>query len=352
MPEDSPFGSTALAKVRRTIQAHDMLHTGSRVLVGVSGGPDSVALLRLLLELRREYDLFLAVGHVNHCLRDEASLRDEAFVREVSGRFHLPFHVERVDVKQWADTHGCSLETAGRKVRYGFFRVWMKRFGYDTTALGHHRDDNAEQVLMNLIRGSGMKGLAGIPAVRDGWIIRPLIRLPKTDILADLKQRDQPYVMDESNTDTAFFRNRIRYELLPLLERAYNPGVRSALDRLSGIIQEEETWMQSEAQAVFNRLARRTGEKEVWLSRAGLVDMPPALARRVLRCALMTVKGDLKRISAGHIDNILTLNAEKRGRKNLDMPGRIRVTLTRTRLYLTRSACSLRQLKPLDRPDR
>lgn len=343
--------NSVMARVHGTVQDHAMLTPGDSVLVGVSGGPDSVALLRILIALAEKLSVSIAVAHLNHCLRGKESDRDEAFVRELAATHGLPLHAQQKDVTAWARENKKSIEEAARDVRYAFYGELASQHGFNRIALGHNYDDNAEQVMMNLLRGSGPRGLSGIPPTRDNWIIRPLIRISRQEILAFLTHCHQPFVMDSSNLDTRYLRNKIRHELLPHLMEAYNPGVKSSLNRLSDILTKEEAWMEEETLAIVAGHLERMDEGENRLSRKLFNSMHCALARRVVRFAIQEVKGDLRRITLGHIDDILDLIASDTGGKNLDLPHRIRITLTKKWVYFTRATLPLRELPPIT-PDK
>lgn len=349
MVEMQKKGTRFEQRVHKTVLAHEMLAPGDSVLVGVSGGPDSVALFLALRKLAESLSLQLCIAHVNHCLRGEESDRDEVFVRELAASCGVDVYVEKIDVAAVARERKRSIEEAARDVRYDFYRSVAASRGAIRIALGHNSDDNAEQVLMNLLRGSGPRGLAGIPPVREGGIIRPLIRTTRQEILDYLKACGRSFVQDSSNQDVRFLRNRVRHELLPHLKAVYNPGVSVALNRLSAILSEEEDWMEAETLAVADTHLEWVDKNEIRLKRLFFSSAHPALARRVIRFALRGVKGDLKRISLGHIDDVLALILGRGTGKRLDLPGRIRVTFTRTWIYFTRSELPLRRLPALRR---
>ncbi|MCK5837915.1 MAG: tRNA lysidine(34) synthetase TilS, partial [Desulfobacula sp.] len=198
-----PLEKIFINTIAQTILEFHLLEPGDRVLVAVSGGPDSVALVLSLLAVKKRYALTIGIAHMNHLLRGEESQRDNTFVKTLTDKLGLPFHGETIDVKTYAETHRLSLEEAGRDIRYRFFEQVADRHGYTKIATGHNKDDNAELVLMNLLRGTGPKGLSGIPTLRDGKYIRPLIRVSKNQILDFLKTENQSWVFDSSNTDMA-----------------------------------------------------------------------------------------------------------------------------------------------------
>jgi len=339
--------NSVVAQVFDTVQAHAMLLPGNAVLAGVSGGPDSVALLVILKGLSQQLSLKIGVAHLNHCLRGKESDRDEAFVRDLAASHGLPLHVQQTDVAASARENKKSIEEAARDVRYAFYRKIASQHGYNRVALGHNSDDNAEQVLMNLLRGSGPRGLMGIPPVRDNWIVRPLIRMSRQVILAFLAHACQPFVLDSSNEDTRYLRNRVRHELLPCLAKDYNPEIKLALNRLSILLTSEEAWMEGETRDMLSHHLERLNNREVRFHRDFFITLPEALARRAIRGGIKEVKGDLRRITFDHIDDIMALMAGNTGHKNLDLPQGIRITLTKKWLYFTRSAKPLRHLGPL-----
>jgi tRNA(Ile)-lysidine synthase len=280
-----------------------MLSPGDKVLIGVSGGADSVALLHLMVALRPVMDLQLAVAHLNHGLRSDASDRDAGFVDQLSRDLGLLFHYEKVEL----DLHRGSLEERARRARYRFYRRLLHEHGYTKLALGHQADDNAESVLLHLLRGSGIRGLSGIPPKRGRVVIRPLIETSRSDIKAYLKSHGLAHMEDASNNDLRFQRNRIRHQLMPLLQRDYNPNIRTGLNRLAGLCRDERTWLHAIAQPMLESASIDCGPQRLELSADRLLDLPPAAQRRLIRMALRNWMGDLKRVGLDHIDAVIDL---------------------------------------------
>jgi tRNA(Ile)-lysidine synthase len=332
--------------VRETIQEQAMLAHGQRVLVGVSGGPDSVALLLVLLRLRSGMDIFLKIVHFNHRLRGAESDQDEAFVHELAARLGLDCHSGGADTKDYAKHKRLSMEEAARDLRYSFFKSIKEMYGCDRIALGHTMDDNAELVLMNLLRGSGPKGLSGIPPVRDGWIVRPLIQVDRKEILAYLDAEKQSYRIDASNMDPSYLRNRVRHDLMPGLQKTYNPNITQTLNRVSQIIRDEDLWMDNEALKAFTQAKIHQSKDEIGLSLDFLSMLAPALVRRVIRKAIETVKGNLRRITLLHIDAAVGLAFSTGPGVYLDLPDRIRVVRRVDRICFKKESQPLREIKP------
>ncbi len=248
-----------LTKVRKTIKKHDMLRKGDHVLVGVSGGADSVALLAVLNHLRPAWGLTLTAAHFNHKTRAAESDRDEAFVRTLCQSIGIA--VVCGSLKEGTRPRGLSIEDFLRRSRYGFFEKMLRKAEANRIALGHHQGDQAETVLMNVIRGAGLAGISGMPPVRNaGTIIRPLIDCPRREILDYLAAVGLSFVDDSSNTDERFLRNRIRAHLMPELQKSYNPAIHETLCRLADVLRTENDYMTREAQLRLTRW--RDGRKQ------------------------------------------------------------------------------------------
>lgn len=226
----------------------DMLPQGGTVLCAVSGGRDSMALLHILAALGAEFGFRVEAGHFNHQLRDTAD-RDEEFVRTWCGEHGIPFTCGRGDVAGFAKREGRSIEDAARILRYAFLQGAAEDIGADRIATAHHREDNAETLLLHLIRGAGMQGLSGIPPVR-GRIVRPMLETSRSEINAYIERNRISFVEDESNQDAAYTRNRLRLEVLPLLEEIA-PGAGGRISGTAALVREENAFIQREAKKLL-----------------------------------------------------------------------------------------------------
>jgi tRNA(Ile)-lysidine synthase len=339
------FAQKFADQVLDTIQEHGMVAPGCSVLIGVSGGPDSIALAQVLTNLKENLGIRIGLAHLNHMLRGSDALADEAFVREFAGEHNLDLVVEKKNIAELAKKQRLCVEEAGRNARYDFFTRVAGEKGFHRVALGHHRDDNVEQVLMNLVRGTGPRGLRGIPPVRQEKFIRPLIRLSRADILAFLDAINQTYRVDGSNEDTSYLRNRIRHCLIPFLETQFNPDIKTGIARMSGIIEQEDNLLDRMAQTALDNATTETEKKRIDLSIPEINRLDRALGARVIRAALLSVKQDLRRISNTHIRDILNFAGKKGASgKSLDLPGQIRVYRHRNILRIKKEETSLRTL--------
>lgn len=345
MTAQSSFAQKFTDQVLGTIREHDMVAPGHSVLIGVSGGPDSMALVQVLTGLKKDLDIRIGLAHLNHMLRGSHALADEAFVREFAREHNLDLVVETKNVAEFAKKQQLCIEEAGRNIRYDFFTRVACEKGFHRIALGHHRDDNIEQVLMNLVRGTGPLGLRGIPPVRQEKFIRPLIRMPRADILAFLDEINQEYRIDESNDDTSYLRNRIRHCLIPFLETEFNPDIKAGIERLSGIIGQEDDFLDRMARTALDKATTGREKDQIDLSIPAINKLDRALGARVIRAALLSVKQNLRRISHTHIRDILYF-AGKKGEsgKSLDLPGQIRVYKQRDILRIKKEETALRTL--------
>jgi tRNA(Ile)-lysidine synthase len=306
-----------LRQVKKTIARHGLLESGDKVLVACSGGADSSALLAVLLELREEYALRLAIGHFNHRLRRAAD-DDERFVIRMAQKLGLPVYVRREDIRVFAAKYGLNIEEAGRERRYKFLLETAGRIGATRIATAHTLTDQAETVLMRILRGCGPTGLGGIAPCIDGLIIRPLIEVERREVEACVRARKIPYREDETNRDLRYQRNRVRRRLVPYFERNFEPKIVQHLGRLAEISREEEQVWEQYSQAEAKRAIFRK-EGRILLDAQRLSSMRPALGRRLVRAFLSAVKGDLRRFSFRDIEAVRYL-AE---RKEATLPGKI-----------------------------
>lgn len=318
-----------LTNVRETIQRHRLLDAGDSILVAVSGGADSCALLLALLALRDELKLTLRVAHLDHGLRANAS-DDAEFVRALTARFDLSCTVGTRDVAALARERKLSVEHAARIARYEFLEETADEVGAQRIAVGHTGDDQVETVLLHLIRGSGARGLAGMPA-RRGRIVRPLLNVAHAEATDLCRRHGVEFRMDETNADTRFMRNAVRHRLLPLL-RELNPAVDRAVLRAASILSEEDDLLESLTAKAIATFAHESRGGLSLLCEA-ILSRPPAMQRRLLRAAIARMRPDLSEIELRHVDEALGAMAN-REQCGWTLPGRLSLRLDGERLHL------------------
>ncbi len=322
-----------LGRVISCIDKYRMIEDGDVVLVGVSGGIDSITLLYSLYFSRDSLKCNLVAAHVNHGLRGEQSDREAEFVRKIADELKLPSVIEKIDVLGYMAEKGLSKQVAARELRYAFFERTARQYSANKIALGHTADDQAETVLMRMMRGSGARGIAGIKPVRDGKIIRPLIEIKRDEIIEFVKEKGLKFVEDPSNLEPYYLRNKIRLELIPLLKKEYNPNIIETLREAAEIIGDEDEFLESYCSTILSDiilsppspLPPQGGEENgveyfIEIDTLKLKDFHIAIQRRIIRIALRIIKGDLLKISAVHVEDILNSINKGISGKSLNLP--------------------------------
>lgn len=335
-------------KVLRYIREQQLIAAGDRIALAVSGGADSVALLRLLLQLRQELGVVLSVAHFNHRIRGAEADQDERFVKSLAQQFDLQFHSGSSDVPAHAQEKKLSLETAARELRHAWFATLLHAGHADKIATAHTEGDQAETILMRVIRGTGTRGLAGIAPWQKGkGLIRPLLSVTRREIEDYLKHLGQPWREDQSNQDLRHARNRIRRELLPVLQRDYNPAIRETLADLAEVARAEDEYWDKEIATLATRLVRsgkpsrsgRTNHQEggsaaspltLALDLSAFHALPLALQRRILR--FMGERFGIT-LEFKHIQELLLFARQTKPGKGLNLPGGLVASSSYRELY-------------------
>ena len=304
---------------------------GECVGVAVSGGSDSVALLRLLAELGSEMGLRLAVVHFNHQLRGADSDTDEGFVAALAAELGLPFFAGREDVAGVAREHGWNLEDAARRLRYAFFESLVEAGQVQRIAVGHTADDQAETVLARLVRGTGPAGLSAIYPVK-GHVVRPLLEVRRQELRDYLRRAGQSWREDASNEDTSRLRARLRHDVLPILERDLQPAIVEHLGRLARMAREDEAFWTGFVAHRLGELLRRDGERRgircpdllaplPWTGAALPDEARFALTRRIVRGIVQELEGDCRQLTSLHVEQVLRLATTHSSGRRIDLPG-------------------------------
>ncbi len=371
-------------KVRKTIKKYSMLQQEDRVLIGLSGGPDSVCLAVALHEIKDSFDLSLHALYVNHGLRPEESREEEDFCRRFCDGLGIDFYVESIDVKEHSQAKKLNLQEAARELRYDVFERTALKIGADQIALAHSADDQAETVLMRLLRGAGRKGLSGIPPVRrlgyriqssplrnrgfldkgagklgnnkSIFIIRPLIEVQRQEIEEHLLQNSEfripnskvPFMVDSSNLKKDYSRNWLRLEVIPLLKEQ-NPSFVESVNRTAEVLRDEDEYLEIATTKTMMRLITRKTDKMIELFLVPLMNIEKSILRRVFRRALAEIGAD-RGIELVHIDDIIRLVRESNSGDMINLPKGIRAVKKYSTLLITRELPAVIKTQNIDIP--
>jgi tRNA(Ile)-lysidine synthase len=334
------------------IKQHHLVSGGEKLLVAVSGGPDSVCLLHILVKLQEELKVKLHVAHLNHQLRGAESDADADYVSGLARNFGIPAAIERRDVIGYQARQHLSLEEAAREVRYSFLAQVARAIGAGRVAVGHTRDDHIETILMHLIRGAGTRGLRGLQPYTE-WnqetgsliIIRPLLEISHQETEDYCQSYNLKPRLDASNLSLSPLRNRIRHQLLPLLQ-SYNPRIAETLLRTGRIASEDIDFLDKEIARLWNRIAQQRGET-ITLDKERFDQLPPALKRYLLRASAEKLLGSAKDIEMRHIEEIMATLGKPAG-KRLSLPGGLTFSLGYDQYILTLDLAALSPLPGLE----
>lgn len=305
-------------KVRSYVLEHKMLSLGDRIVIGVSGGADSVCLFDVLIKLSNEYDLSLFVVHVNHGIRGEEAIIDQAFVENLCKKHNVLYSCVKKDVPAIAKKEGLSEEEAGRNVRYEVFNNFYIENKCTKIAVAHNKNDNAETFLFNLFRGSGITGLTGIPPVRDS-IIRPLLCLEREEIELYLNKNHSPYRIDSTNLDQDYSRNKIRNKILTYGKKEINSGIIEHISNSASMLKEIETFVLNSVENAFRKNVNNEEEKKLSINIDEFNKLDIVIKRELVRKIIKHLTSSLKDIDSTHIELILDLSHRQVG-KRLDIP--------------------------------
>jgi len=308
-----------IEKIKKAIKKHNMIEMGDLVIVAVSGGPDSISLLKILEMISGEYRLKLITAHLNHGIRGETADREEQFVRQLSQDMGVEFESRKIHVPSLKKATGKSIEEIGREERYRFLADVAVKHGAQKIALGHHLHDQAETVIMNFLRGSGTEGLKGMLPVRDGMFVRPLLCVKRKEIFDFLEKQHVTYVMDPSNDSNIYLRNRIRHGLIPELKKQFNPNLEESLVNMAEIFRLEDSFMKSVTDKILNGWGIKLFDEKIIIKISDLKMQHPSIQNRIIKTILERFSPSSKGIGFDHIKVILRLidSDKPGGRANL-----------------------------------
>ena len=307
-------------KVISYIKDNKLIKSGDKILVALSGGPDSVCLLNILFELKEELDIDIGAAHVNHLLRGEDAFKDEEYVIKICDEIGIPCFVTRVDINNYSKEHKLSSELAGREVRYDFFEQIVKKEGFNKVATAHNANDQAETILFRLMRGTGLEGLGGIKASRDNKIIRPILCLSRQEVEEYIQLKSLKPRIDKTNFEKIYNRNKIRLDILPYMKENFNEDIIQTLNRMSLLLQKDNEFLEALALNLYKKYCIEYND--YFIIKEDIFKQEEAIINRVLRRAVRRYSKSNYDFEMKHINEILFL-AQKNSGKVVDLPNGI-----------------------------
>mgnify|MGYP003303255873 FL=1 len=296
----------------------NLIKDGDKIVLGVSGGPDSICMLDMMRELKEEKNINfeIYVAHVNHMIREEA-IEDEKYVQNYCLKHNIKFFVKRVDVQKIANDKKIGTEEAGRKVRYDFFEEVLQKTGSNKIAIAHNKNDKIETIIMHLLRGSGLSGLKGIEPIRDNKYIRPLIECERQEIEQYCENRKLQPRIDKTNFENEYTRNKIRNIVIPYIKKEFNPNIIQTLSRLSEVATDESNYIDLQTQKIYNKLLIEKKDKQIILKLNEFNQQENVIQKRLVLKTIKELNGSTDRIEKVHIEDIIKLCNNNIGNKYL-----------------------------------
>ena len=317
-------------KVLNTIKKYKLIQKNDKIILGVSGGPDSISMLDILNEIKKEkiIEFEIIVAHINHGIRKEAT-EDEEYVKEYCNKNQIKCYIKRIDVKQYANNNKIGIEEAGRKQRYKFFDEIMQKENANKIATAHNKNDKIETIIMNEIRGTGIAGLKGIEPIRDGKYIRPLIECDRDKIEKYCEEKNLNPRIDKTNFDNEYTRNKIRNIVLPYIKKEFNPNIIETVDRLSKVMKETEDYLQEQTIQIYNDI--KIKENILDLKKFNMQNI--LIKKRIIIYTIAKVLGNTQNIEKVNIDDIIKLCENNVGNKYLTPNKNIKILVNKGKIF-------------------
>lgn len=311
-------GETMKDKVLEVVKKYKLIEEGDNIVLGLSGGPDSMALLYVLLDIKKAIDFNIYIAHLNHGVRGKEALEDQLFVEQLAKKLGLTCYSKTVNMDEYAKKAGLSSEEAGRKLRYDFFREILDKIGGGKIAVAHNKNDQAETLIMRFFRGTGIDGLKGMEYISDD-IIRPILGIEREEIERYLKKKNIETRIDKTNLEPIYNRNKIRLELIPYIEENFNSNIIDTLWRTSRICSIDSDFLEQYAQKSYNSMVKKKLKDSIILDGEKFVEEHESIQRRIIRNCILDIKGDLQGITEKHILDVLMLFLERGTGKSIDL---------------------------------
>lgn len=331
-------------KVLSTINKHELIQKGDKIVVGLSGGPDSVCLLHILSRLKEELDLEIYAAHLNHQIRGIEAQKDAFYISKLCEEMGITFFIKSINVPEYCEKNGVSIEEGARKLRYEMFYEIKNNTRANKIAIGHNLNDQAETILMRMMRGTGLQGLKGIEYIRDGVIIRPILDIERNDIEEYCKQNKLNPRIDKTNLESIYTRNKIRLELIPYMKDNFNSNIIESIVRMGNSLRSDNDYIESEALIKFNEVSKINSDS-VELNLKPYVNLHNSMKVRILRNAIKHILGDTNFIDQRHIDDIIELEDESKIDKVINLPRGIYVYRKKNSIILTNKEIVIEEIE-------
>lgn len=318
--------------VLKTIQKYNLISPKDKIVLGVSGGPDSLFMLDILNKLKKDLQIELIVAHVNHKIRAEAD-EEEEFVRQFCEKIGIEFYSKRIEVEKYANNNKIGLEEAGRKIRYEFFDEVARATNSNKIAIAHNKNDKVETILMNLLRGSGVTGLQGIQPIKDNKIIRPIIEIERKDIEKYCKENNLEPRIDISNFDNTYTRNKIRNVVIPYIKEEFNPNFVETITRLSEVITEENKFLKNITEQRYDEILVKKTQIEITLDLKKFNSQENVIKNRLILHTVSQLNGNTQGIEKIHIQDIIKLCSNNIGNKFLTPNKNLKVLIKDKKIF-------------------
>ena len=323
-------------KVLKTIKKYELIKSGDNIVLGISGGPDSICMLYILNSLKKDLNFNIYVAHINHMLRENAKL-DEEYVKNTCKKLNIPVYIKHIQIKEIAEKEKRGIEETGRKVRYEFFEEILRKTNSNKIATAHNLNDSIETIILNIIRGTGISGLAGIEPIRENKFIRPLIECERKEIEEYCKLNKLEPRIDESNYENKYNRNKIRNICIPYLQKELNSNVIKNISRLSEIANEEQKYIEKNVEKSFNKICIENTEKKIILDLKMFVKEELVIKRRLILYTINKLIGTTINIEKINIDDIIKLCERNIGNKFLVPTKGIKVFVKKGKIEISKS---------------
>ena len=305
-------------KVIETIRKYNLIEDGDKIVLGVSGGPDSISMLNILKEIKDEqiikFEIYVA--HINHMIREEA-INDEKYVEDYCNRNNIKCYIKRIDVVKIANDKKIGTEEAGRNARYDFFEEILKDTDSNKIAIAHNKNDKIETIIMHLLRGSGLSGLKGIEPIRDNKFIRPLIECERSEIEQYCEENKLNPRIDKTNFENEYTRNKIRNIVIPYIKQEFNPNILQTLSRLSEVVTEEVEYVDKQTQKIYQQILIEKTDKQISLNLKKFNEQEKIIKSQLILLATKQLMGSTQGIEKIHIEDVIKLCNNNIGNKYL-----------------------------------